>query len=760
LQLFPRHVTFTFTTPGLTPDHTWINFICEAEARHLDPLISALFFLIDTVKLRWSADKVVDELRLHVERFQRRRGESSVEFLSLSLVSMPPSPALPVVVEEREDSRAEAEVRRADPLVLPLPSSPLPPASHPNPCVDHWTYSGCRARVCPFTHQSYPITFLHHLERSNRLAWWCVPMHSTSFHPLLGLEYFRSSSSSSPSSLIVSLPVPIVWTRPGGAIVGPKGQIIRHVQSLCGVSSPHSFFYCDRGSKPAHRWSVFKARGSVAQIDSLIQALFFIIEHQHEGWSTDRAITELTAHVRAFQERRRRESNQDQFLSLRLVGASEADCSASSSSFASSARPIPLIPNSPLLSSSRPVPCMTNMGEVCPFGGCPYSHLPYVDLFVLCLDTHLTSPNPADIPNCTPTFHPILALVPSSSPPRYVVSFPLPRLPHTVAGLIGRGGSVIATLYRIAGVLRLSRLNRVEDKYEPGDEPIDWLTMSTVGEMEEVDVMMEGVLWLLEVGVHIDEMGREQGLEDHLHRFRRGRREALLMDGGEFYSLTSRQAPPLPASLPPSAASPLSSSSSAPFVSSSVSVEADSAPRAEKRSVDDLSSSGSIQTDLSSWYEEGRTVEYESAVLVPDFSSSCQRYIRSLPHTTFACLSIPADVKVREVMSTEPMDGVMKVSQIEDEHRVSVFVPAMKEEEMQDSDGGDHDDADQWLNVTVWKDSEEGSVDGGREMEMVEDAVRSLLARYEAVMRLVKPSSVSADHDQSQQRAVKRVKVS
>jgi hypothetical protein len=78
---------------------------------------------------------------------------------------------------------------------------------------------------------------------------------------------------------------------------------------------------------------------------------------------------------------------------------------------------------------------------------------------------------------------------------------------------------------------------------------------------------------------------------------------------------------------------------------------------------------------------------------------------------------------------------------------VNVFVPAtMKEEEMKDSDGSG-DGGDQWLNVTVWKDCVEGSVDGGREQQMVEEAVRALQARYDAVLRLVKstgsPSSSS-----------------
>jgi len=77
----------------------------------------------------------------------------------------------------------------------------------------------------------------------------------------------------------------------------------------------------------------------------------------------------------------------------------------------------------------------------------------------------------------------------------------------------------------------------------------------------------------------------------------------------------------------------------------------------------------------------------------------------------------------------------MKVSEVEDECRVSVFVPAMQEKhEVKD---GNESGEGEWLNVTVWKNSEEGSADGGKEGELVEQAVRALVRRYEAVRRLL-----------------------
>jgi hypothetical protein len=109
-------------------------------------------------------------------------------------------------------------------------------------------------------------------------------------------------------------------------------------------------------------------------------------------------------------------------------------------------------------------------------------------------------------------------------------------------------------------------------------------------------------------------------------------------------------------------------------------------------------------------------------------------------------MPIAADVKVRDMFSYDVLDGVMRLSEVGEVYRVQLYVPRVKEEKEEEEGEGEErvrraDEGEKpvrSVNVTVWKDSEEGSADGGREQQLVEDAVRALLARYEAVLRLVK----------------------
>jgi hypothetical protein len=135
------------------------------------------------------------------------------------------------------------------------------------------------------------------------------------------------------------------------------------------------------------------------------------------------------------------------------------------------------------------------------------------------------------------------------------------------------------------------------------------------------------------------------------------------------------------------------------------------------------------------------TIDIDSALFVPDFGSSSHPYIRSLPHTTFACLPIKAHRDVRDVLCYKDVEGTMDLSEVESTCQVQLHVPQMKEEgEVTQREGSEnengHHDGGEWLNVTVWKDSEEGSTRGGQEQGRLEDAVRAVWKRYVSALRL------------------------
>ena len=168
---------------------------------------------------------------------------------------------------------------------------------------------------------------------------------------------------------------------------------------------------------------------------------------------------------------------------------------------------------------------------------CPYSHLRYVQHFIALVDVR---PTPlSSLPSITPTFAPLLAPVPGSSPPQYTVSLPLPRNVFVVGRLASH--TVGRALEEITGLsLNAFALLNGLVKHVLGSPPTDWLALRAEGDKESVDVLMECVLWLLESGVTLpDGASRSKAMEEHIVKFKESRWK-LPLRSNEFYSLIFR----------------------------------------------------------------------------------------------------------------------------------------------------------------------------------------------------------------------------
>ena len=329
---------------------------------------------------------------------------------------------------------------------------------------------------------------------------------------------------SSSSRFVVALPIPLakVWT---GAILGASGAHIQCLRKLNGLHGRTDLTINTKVTDETMRWLSVKGRGEIWQVDSLIESVFFLLTTASLTWSTVEWSERLTAHVTAFQERRR-ESSQE-FHSLQSM--------QSRSSYPSTGGPA--VPQS---LSSPVIVCMSDLDRKrCRSNGCRHSHLSYVEHFTFLCDRRPTSL--ASIADTTAGFHPILASSTSpSSPPRFVVSCPIPRIPFLLSFVVGSQGSTIHCLMRATGLQRIVFWPKNSPPYVPGSPAVDWLTLRAEGVIEQVDVLIEGVFWIMESGGTILEAkARVDALRDHLRQFKH-RRSIAELPAGEFLSLASR----------------------------------------------------------------------------------------------------------------------------------------------------------------------------------------------------------------------------
>jgi hypothetical protein len=95
----------------------WFNLKGKGDAYQVDSLITATLHLMSIMRSTMTNEERVKQVRAHVADFQRRRGRSSHDFLSLPSLP-PPSPALTASTDLRHPSR---------PLCSPVASSSRSP---------------------------------------------------------------------------------------------------------------------------------------------------------------------------------------------------------------------------------------------------------------------------------------------------------------------------------------------------------------------------------------------------------------------------------------------------------------------------------------------------------------------------------------------------------------------------------------------------------------------------------------------------------
>ena len=768
---------------GYQSETEYLSLKARGIAWQLDTLIDAVCFLVSHPEgYHWDAQEGVRQLEEHIADFiHRRGGKLSTEFLSLQPSSPSASPSLrspsttrrsssPRRPASSPSSRSSSPLPRRPPSPStrrsPSPSRPQSPSTVSHAvCMTQWMFrSGCSDQRCQEQHGSYVELFTSLLDR-RFLPFPRLPSTTPDFRPVLA----RCPDS---GLWTVSMPLPR-FPHLLSLMIGPGGATLRSLLRLSGLRRIGTEFkdcVAHVPGQPSVEWRSLRAEGEKGQVDVIMQAaLWFVEGGASDCHNSEERGTSLERHLDDF--KRRAEAAKlgaDEFFSLisrqlppqkhgrtSNVASPQADSkqpveessqwwesredtlpdgapslaspqSSSTSSFPFSTDSAAASAGSAFAAPSL-LPCMANLDPGrCPQStACPYSHLPYVDLFAsLC---HSRPILVADIPELSPAFYPVLARIPAS-PSRYVVSFPLPRLPFIISPLVGLGRHVLASLCELSGVTRLQWPTSIQaqcSRYREGEPPVEWLQLTAEGEKDDVDALIEAVLFILEQGVHLkSQFDLRSRLRDQIAAFRLSLQQRPEGGGADdFLSLQSRGAPPLPSDSP---------SLSSPTIADSVFKMEDPEP---------VHVPESAVLDLSAWYKTGESVTVSSALLVPDHSSSPSSYLRCLPDKTFACLPIEWDPKLRDVFSYDVVDGQPQLSQIESTWQVDVFVP--RTESIDEQEKGTQEQGaveGRWLNVTVWKDGSSG----GGEKVAVEEAVRCLVQRYEAVLRQLRGAATAA----------------
>ena len=729
------------------------SLVARGEAHQVDRVIEAVAFLMDSSNAMSHTERVAS-IADHFQRLRDGRAQYSHDLLDLRR----PRPQRP----RQQDAAASSA---AQPVAAGTASSAAPPVATDSFCL-YALNDSCSRYQCqlPTAHVGYRELFLRHLDRSRKSSSALKARYCSAgelFHPRLFAE------SESADSWVALLPMPgLLVSSLLGTWAHQRGILTICMEKACRQSSdsmPAIDVVAEaRGLMSNTTWSEVTVRGRASEVDAVLSAVFFIIVNasawKRELASLSERATHVQSHVTAFKRRRAELTSPlaaGEFLSLRTSNTSPAAAPAVSTS------------------AGAAQPCMAAMHpDGCRQPRCTYSHAPYVDLFVAHCDRQPTTPS--QLPSTTRLFHPVLATVPHSFPLLYVVSFPFPRILKVVERSTpsSSSSSVVAALKVLTNAnVELGQLRGNSWRaHHTDDVAEDWLALRAQGTKEQIDTLMEWVFWHMERGVHIaDDRDRADGIRQHLPAFRHQRSETVL-GADDFFSLVARGAPAFP-SAPPLTTSPFSSAqprapaspplavpesrSPEPPANSWTSTSSSSGPSSAASAVSSASGASfspaaalvaqSLSPYLSLWHDAGRSVTISSALHVPDLTPLPVAYLRCLPSTTFACFSIAAVPAVREQFALEVMAGAMRVSAIEDTFGVAVFVPRVPSGPSNTAAAaaaGAAAAAQQpWLSVTVWKDHTGGggdSEDVARCRLQVEDALRALMARHDAMVSALK----------------------
>ena len=726
------------------------SLIARGEAHQVDRVIEAVAFLMDGIYATMTPMERVALIVDHFQRLRDGRAQHSHDLLGLRRPrsARPPQPdAAPFVAQPIATAVTASS---ACPVAAATASSAAPPVAADEGrvamdsfCV-HALNDSCSRSLCrrPGAHFSYRELFLRHLDRSRTTsdvlkARFCSD--GESFHPRLFAE------SELANRWVAVLPMPgLLVTSLLGKNANQMGNLHMSMEKAC-RQSPDSTLAIDvvtaeRAAMEHTTWTHITVRGRASEVDAALSAVFFMVgnaaawKRQLASFFERKAL--IQSHVAAFTQRRaelRPLLTSGEFLSLRTSDTSPA---ASPTTIAGAV---------------TAQPCMGNMQpDGCRQPQCPYSHAPYVDVFVTHCSQQLA--RPVHFPSFTSHFQPVLATVPHSSPLRYVVSFPLPRILEVVERTIP-SSSAAAALKALTNVdVVLGELHGEWRAHQPGDVPEDWLALRAQGTKELIDPLMEWVFWHMERGVHVDnDQDREESFREHLLTVRHQKAQCM-MGADDFFSLSSRGAPAFPAAppltTPPSAGHPRVETPPPVPVPESQSPDSPSSSPTSTWPSRGPSSFGSAAAPVAAlaqslspypsvWYDAGRVLTINKALHVPDVTLLPVAYLRCLPTTTFACFfSIAAVEAVREhfQFALEGMNGAMGVSAIEDTFSVSVYVPRI----LGIPSSGDAQQ--QWLSVTVWKNHGGGAdgEDAARCLLQVVDALRALVARHDAMVKTLK----------------------
>ena len=728
------------------------SLIARGEAHQVDRVIEAIVFLMDAIKGPLSSAERVASIADHFQRLRDGRTQYSHDLLDLRQ----PRPERP--------PQPNAACSAAQPVAVATASSLANPAAAEEGRITTDSFclyalnDSCIRSQCwrPGVHLTYRDLFLRYLDRSRtsdalKARFGCA---REPFHPRLFAE------SESADRWVAVLPMPgVLVTSLLGKYANQRGVLTMCMERLC-RQSPDSALAIDvveaeRSAMKPSVWTDVTVRGRASEVDAVLSTMFFIIVNatpwKHQLASMPERDALDRSHIAAFKRRRAELTSPlvtGEFLSLRTSDGSET-AAPTVSTGAGSAQPC--------MAAMHPDGCRQPL--------CPYSHAPYIDLFVAHCNRQPTTTS--QLPSTTRLFQPVLSTVPHSSPLRYLVSFPFPRIYKVVERTLPSSPSAAAALKALTNAhVELGQLHGTWRSYHTGDVPEGWLALRAQGSKEQIDTLMEWVLWHLERGAHIDDdQARGDGLRQHLAVFRHQRSEAVV-GAEDFFSLISRQAPAFSAAHPvtnspsssarlrapasPPAACPRSRSPEPP-ASSSTSTTPSSSPSSSAPAASPFPVAPtppvalSLSPYLSVWHDAGRAVSISSALHVPDLTLLPVAYLRCLPSTTFACFSIAAVPAVREQFALEMMAGAMRVSAIEDTFGVAVFVPRVPSGPSNTAAAaaaGAAAAAQQpWLSVTVWKDHTGGggdSEDVARCRLQVEDALRALMARHDAMVSALK----------------------
>ena len=760
LCALPKKQDLWLVEQGGVESHSWTALKGRGEAWQVDSLLECAFFLYAHPDAGgWTNAELLSRLSAHITAFQHRRGRSSHDFLSLhpegSTQPREVTPAVPVPLS----SQSPRGSRSSSPAVT----------GRGVVCMAQFDGGGCSQPHCAGAHGSYAELLAARLDRSYAPL-SSMPGSTPTFHPILALV---PSSHDSRARYVLSLPLPRIPHLLSMLASHPILDCLKECSGVKAIDTSVQLSIDNVIERPSVDWLNLRAEAGQNHLDVLMEGVVWIVEGRLNRCPSDGRVEALRRHLTAFNrradaarpgpgeflslstrlpadgvahrrsphtgvvrraseatgERRERRSRVSPSLSPRAAASLVSPQSSVSSSLPSSSGgsyevPMPWV--APPLSSPLPPPlppmvlpvlepCMANLHpRRCPASDCPYSHLPYVDLFASRCDTRPI--RAADIPPITPSFHPVLARIPllpgepPSSSPRYVVSLPLPRIPRVLSQLMGTDDRMLSFLAQMSGVSGLKGPHRREyAPYSLGDPSVDWLPLTAEGDKEQVDTLMETMLFLLEeqrdlpLATDLEEHQRlHSGLVERVREHVAGVLEGLRRgEGGvgadDFFALQSRGAPALP-SLP----SPPHSPSPLPTLEA---ISATSRP-----------------LDLSSWYAAGAAVTVSSALLVDDSSPAPTPYLRCLPHTSFAVLPIEWDAEVRDVFSYDVVAGQLKLSEVEAAWQVDIFVPRMEGKDG-GVDGGQQTSAQtttayeghremqrpqRWLNATVWRNHEAG----------------------------------------------------